>query len=704
MLFVVATTLAASPPPAVALDALTLEFRQDGEAATAEHLAALYAEACAAPWTPACAPESWRVEGRPDLAAARGVFGPLCVAGDPLACIVEGWTLTQLPSTPGNASARAPGLAVGAARFRAACDAGYPRGCSELASVTVEAEGVDLVVQWDLARTACDAGVGNACKVAANIVWSTTLVPDPWGTSRALASRGCSLGDRVSCTVLAGDRYAGRGVSADPAGALAELRQLCDDGVPYACRLVANALDDADDAAGARDALARGCEWRDDESCAQLALADAKATHADPSRGIAALEALCAAGSGPACRLLGYQLRDGSLVAIDPPRAHAAFEAGCSLGDEDACATSGFRLLHGIGTQQDTAKGLALLRTSCRSGDPEACELAGRTLADGRIVTRDTVAARTLLERGCGLEQTGACLRLGQLLEQERDRVGASRVYAQGRAQLEERCDRGAGASCAALAQLHEEGLGVRRSVTRAGRILADACVAHPRTCTYRASFFGDHPKRPFAEERAAVAATRGCAAGSDRACYQVAVQQITGAGTPPDVDAGRVALEERCRAGEFEACSFLGAAYSAGRLGNVRDVHAAIPWWERACAHGEWTSCRALATALADGNGTPADPARAVAIWGASCDEGDNQACLDLAKRQRKGMGVRQEDAALALARYAQVCGRGWARGCKLEAEMRAAGLGVPADPAGAAVLRRRACDLGDRAACKED
>lgn len=698
MLVLVVTALAATPPPPTALQALVLEFRQDGESAPAERIAGLHVEACAAGWAPSCTPEAWRRSGRADLSAARAAFAPLCAAGDPLGCVVEGWTWTQLPSTPGDVTHLAPDLDLGEARFGAACDAGYPRGCSELASVLSKRMGGDLARAWELARGACTAQVANACQVAANIVGpSLLLVPDPRQTERELRVRACELGNMASCAALADMRRRGVEGPADPDGGLAELRRLCDEGVTRACSDASFALVEAGAKTEGRAMRARGCEWGDEDACALLAVGTMKGTGvpADPAAGLAELERLCGEGNGSACRRFGYVLRDGELADVDQRRATAAFEAGCALGDENACDAAGYRRLFGLAGPRDPDGGLAMLLKACAEDLAAACYDAGYALANGMVVARDVAAARTLLEEACARSHAEACVRLGTLLEAEP--AEARRAYAKARDLWRTSCDRGVARSCEELADMVKNGQGGRKSARGARRILKEACESDPRTCARLAHFLSAKGRIG----QAVAADQRGCEAGVDAACLHLELRQLVGKGVPKDSAVALPKLERRCAEGDGEVCAILGNAYAEGRLGSLKDHHAARRFWARACARGNQPSCRALAAAMVAGQGGPADPSGARRLLERGCDDAVGRSCLDLARRLRKGELGAPPDPAGALVRYAEACARGWSEGCKMEAEMRAAGEGAAADPALAKVLRRRACDLGDKAIC---
>jgi len=106
---------------------------------------------------------------------------------------------------------------------------------------------------------------------------------------------------------------------------------------------------------------------------------------------------------------------------------------------------------------------------------------------------------------------------------------------------------------------------------------------------------------------------------------------------------------------------------------------------WVPRCEAGDTRACQNLTTLLSTGCHGGASP----------------ESCLLLADMHREGRGLARSDAA-ALRWYTLACETGGGRGCAMAAVATETGkAGATSDPARAAALRERACELGDAEAC---
>ncbi|MBT3218557.1 MAG: hypothetical protein HN348_05650, partial [Proteobacteria bacterium] len=122
----------------VALEALALDFRQDGLAIPSD-LSQLYQSACSKGYKPVCQAKNWRGDRGGDLKKASQVFSVACSPDDAVACLVTGWSRTQvIPGIPDN---RASAPADGAGLVKMSCDLGLSRGCWELSRLQLKGVG-----------------------------------------------------------------------------------------------------------------------------------------------------------------------------------------------------------------------------------------------------------------------------------------------------------------------------------------------------------------------------------------------------------------------------------------------------------------------------------------------------------------------------------------------------------------------------------
>lgn len=261
-----------SPQQAAALRAVNLDRGPDEMRGTAEDRADAWSAACQLGWRPACNPFAWT---------------PTCTGTvDPVGCVAVGWA----SELQGDASAAV-------AAFTSACDAGFARGCAEVARVREEPEsqvaacdaGVGAACRWsDRPEDACRLGDALGCVAAGDlprgcelghgpacVAWSDTLAEDP-ALARSViqvTERACALGSPEGCVRLGEGLLAGSGVPADADAASRIWWTVCDEGHGPACRYLAESVLE-DEARGIamlpRDLYQRGCDLGDAPSCTRL--------------------------------------------------------------------------------------------------------------------------------------------------------------------------------------------------------------------------------------------------------------------------------------------------------------------------------------------------------------------------------------------------------------------------------------------------
>jgi len=164
----------------------------------------------------------------------------------------------------------------------------------------------------------------------------------------------------------------------------------------------------------------------------------------------------------------------------------------------------------------------------------------------------------------------------------------------------------------------------------------------------------------------------------------------------PPE-DASSAAQAACFSTGDEGSCNqFLQQAYKGSEQDKQRAFAAASTACEQQNAH----ACLFLAILTEKGEGTAADKAKAAGLYEKACSGGNTEACVSLSGMYEKGEGV-LTDPRKSLELLLIACKGSNATGCYL------AGLTLldSDDPsikqAGLAALRK-ACDLGDKDACK--
>ena len=264
-------------------------------------------------------------------------------------------------------------------------------------------------------------------------------------------------------------------------------------------------------------------------------------------------------------------------------------------------------------------------------------------------------------------------------------------------ADCEAQCTKGSMASCAVAGRSYEIGRGVTADVARAKQLLTRACDGGSAQGCHRLGeirFFEHAPADALALFQ------KSCSSGYLDACNSMAEVGLASRAT--NVDAFTV-VKRACAGGSFESCATLGKLYETGLGGAPQNDAEAVKLYELACNSGETRrACVSLSVMVDRGRGTPADPARAVAILRGACDGGSSDACGMLSLHYLQGQGVAR-DTAKGIELLVKAC-EGEDRGSCLPLAMRyQAGIGVPKDPDRAKKYFTRACDAGITVACTQ-
>ncbi len=478
----------------LALVALNLEFNREQITGSEEELQAAFKLACDAGYNLACQRGAWLVYGQADLQVAESVFEYGCETGDPVACLVVGWSLDERAPrseergrtwkraarifnnqckegfTPGcheygwflfeNKGLKADPRAA-LLRWKPACEAEYQPSCTVLGTLSLEgAPGVrkDVRAAEKLYDGACEAGYAEACFQVAKLRSSDWDVPE-WD---AYYGPLCEQGHADSCWRL-GSQYINGSMKPPSEGRAYELlARGCDLRNAKACREAgrihqhANPPRDVD----AGSYFGRACLLGDIGGCtsqAEMILADRIDGSVKDST--SAFEFACLKRSLPgACTALAIELMRGVDLPRDPVRARALLHRSCVNENSTvaACAALASSYEEGQGGDRDRTTAAKYYRWACNAGHVESCLKRGDLLLKGRGIERDDHEALSMYRRACDGNLPNACFQGARILD-----LGTfvSRDVAQAIELYQTSCAGGIGDACAGQGRLKEEGL-----------------------------------------------------------------------------------------------------------------------------------------------------------------------------------------------------------------------------------------------------
>lgn len=226
----------------------------------------------------------------------------------------------------------------------------------------------------------------------------------------------------------------------------------------------------------------------------------------------------CSWGIAEQCSFTGEAYHLGMGVPRDLERALMYFRRACSLGSVDGCVMTGFVTVK-LRKQGEYANVLANWEQACEKGSYAGCGLAGATLSTDphKMGTPlDVVRGRQYLAKACSARDMTACGMVAALIieQKETSSYPAARAQLTEACQLHERqschylgqseldgtfgavdvvsagdhflqaCNDGWGASCSALADLHERGIGTPVDLVKARKLNVAACtLGHQPAC-----------------------------------------------------------------------------------------------------------------------------------------------------------------------------------------------------------------------------
>lgn len=273
--------------------------------------------------------------------------------------MLAGCSAPQQTSPPRPATASASPLV-------AACEAGTANSCLIAASDAEQA--ADLDTAGRLYLKACELGESAGCALAGG-VFSTAGQLE---AGRAAFAAGCALDDGTSCYGQGLSAAGGFGGEPDWGSAVAPYEKACTLGLPSGCgelaNLVAAGRGTEVDLERAHTLRKSACDQGDGESCTRLGLEAWRIKDLPVARVL--FETACVAKlSDPnGCGYFGWLLWSDD-TASDPAKGVAMLDASCAAASAIGCALRA-NVHARLG---DLESGKAALRQACEL-DPDNCE------------------------------------------------------------------------------------------------------------------------------------------------------------------------------------------------------------------------------------------------------------------------------------------------------------------------------------------
>jgi TPR repeat protein len=317
------------------------------------------------------------------------------------------------------------------------CNAGYAPGCGQLAYAYDYGYGVktDDAKAESLFHKACSMGDALSCRLlASNFRNGSNGFKKDESQAFELFSRACQLGNNDSCTEAARQLEEGVGTTKDLDAAGTLLQKSCDAGNDWNCSKAAElkrkrtALAKAGEQVKLKDLHTR---WRSgpiDAVCEQglrlndknvCAKPDASSTFLCEVSALDECKAQCDKGDGRSC----YQAAANRLGKWNAASrsgnedALAFLEKGCAASSAMSCGELGYAQLYGYGAVRNADKAEASFRKACTGGDWLSCKELGRLYQNGNDGFKKTPAtALEFHKKACDLGNGDSCTAAADML------------------------------------------------------------------------------------------------------------------------------------------------------------------------------------------------------------------------------------------------------------------------------------------------
>jgi TPR repeat protein len=194
-------------------------------------------------------------------------------------------------------------------------------------------------------------------------------------------------------------------------------------------------------------------------------------------------------------------------------------------------------------------------------------------------------------------------------------------------AECTRQCDADDGGSCATLAAMHRDGLGIAKDWAKAAALADRACqknVAAGCRTLAAAKLTGEGTAKDVQGGLALL--DKACAAGDGLGCIDLGIARLAAKKLANDA---QYAFRRACYGGgEFDGCAWLGALYAEGKGGLAVNAKLAAGFFEKGCKEGSARACDGLGELVKSGKGVDKDPARAKALFEQACNGGFAPAC----------------------------------------------------------------------------
>ncbi len=219
--------------------------------------------------------------------------------------------------------------------------------------------------------------------------------------------------------------------------------------------------------------------------------------------------------------------------------------------------------------------------------------------------------------------------------------------------------------------------------------------LAVPATAGHAAKAAGADAKATPCKADDAPGCTKKCDAGDLESCFRLAGLHGRGKGVEKSFERMVELLSKGCDGGHAQSCGELGFLFDNG-AGVQKNAERAARYYEKGCEKGHLPACVNLGTSLETRAG-PGDLNAAARWYRKACDGNEAAGCFNLGNLHRLA-----KDYGGAAELWQKSCDGKDAAGCYNLAVMCREGTAIPKDEAKAKKLMRRACELGEKAACK--
>jgi len=218
------------------------------------------------------------------------------------------------------------------------------------------------------------------------------------------------------------------------------------------------------------------------------------------------------------------------------------------------------------------------------------------------------------------------------------------------------------------------------------------------RACTSLGYMYAEGRTVDKDEAKAAELFEKGCKYNDPRGCTAFAMALVSGTGVKRHETKAAELFGKACEHDDPSGCTNLGFMYAIGQ-GVAKDEAKALELFQTACDGGNTTGCKNI-----------------LGYHAAACKRGEGQGCLAggrwaqaMLEKESLPTGLQLDQSTVAsfLSEAARLlegaCNDEKAESCAALASMYSKGEGVGQDPAKAAELDKRACELGLTAACAQ-